>query len=174
MNQKRPPLSTHLKRILLGWRPARRPGDRESAFCALYVAGPAHSVSKRIGDNMGCWPIRFGTTGAWQDEITSRLEWASPIYWQGLLFRVWCSSVTSAQVLESLVRAELEDRYDGLRKAWVDFGPNLDVQELERAIRLVAADHGIQTWNDAELVKHLEKLDKDATDKVRRIKARVT
>jgi predicted DNA-binding protein (UPF0278 family) len=82
--------------------------------------------------------------------------------------------MTSAQVLESLVRAELENRYDGLRKAWVDFGPNLDVQELEKAIRLVAADHGIQTWSDAELVKHLEKIDKDATEKVRRTKIRAT
>jgi hypothetical protein len=101
------------------------------------------------------------------------LEFGSPLHWTGVLFRVWCPNLTSAQLLESLVRTDLDDRYDPLRKAWVDFGPELNVKELEKAVRFVAAEHNIPTWSDAELVKHLENISNEAVKKVSRIRKRV-
>lgn len=167
---KRPALSSYLKKLLTGWRPDRKPGDRAPAFAALYVAGPAHPVSKRIGDNRGCWPIKFGVTQAWQDQITNMLDGSAPLYWQGMLFRVWCSTPTSAQLLESLVRSDLPDDWEPLRKAWVDFGPELDVTALEKAIRRIATDHNIRTWNDVELVKHLKSIEDQPRQKLTRMR----
>ena len=98
------------------------------------------------------------------------MEWASPFYWQGLLFRVWCSSPTRAQLLEALVKVEVE--FNPLRKAWGNLGPNLDVKALELAIRQIAAGYNIQTWNDTELVAHLKKLEQDLSAKMKRVVAR--
>lgn len=167
---KRPSLSAHLKKLLTGWRPDRRPGDRVPAFAALYVAGPKHPVSKRIGDNRGCWPIRFGVTQAWQDQITNGLDGASPLYWQGMLFRVWCATPASASVLESLIREELPREMEPLRKTWLDFGPELDVRRLEKAIRKIASDHNIRTWTDAEMVKYLQEIEAEPKARIAKMR----
>jgi hypothetical protein len=98
------------------------------------------------------------------------LDSASPLYWQGMLFRVWCASPSAAHLLEGLVRSELPLEWEPLKKTWVDFGPELDVPRLEKAVRAVASDHNIRTWTDAELVKHLKEIEKAPQNKIKRLR----
>lgn len=147
------------KRLFLGWRYKEdgrsHKGDK---FSALYVAGPKEIVARRIGDNRGARPIKVGVVESWKDEITRKLDAASPLWWNGVLFRVWCPSRRHADKLMRVIMEELEDHSDPLRKEWLDLGPQLNTQALESAIRLKAKDVGISTWNDVELVEHLKEL----------------
>jgi hypothetical protein len=146
---KRPPLPKELKRIIRGW-------------AALYVAGPVCVVPKRVGDNRGTRPILFGITESWVDSTISRkLDAASPHHEQRILFRVWCSSKFLAHDLGKKVEQYIKrgDDYDRLRGTWHDLGPYLDVVAFEKAIRLVARDNGIRTWNDRELHQHLRDIE---------------
>lgn len=165
------PLTPLLKRIRFGFRWRNNRWKRESpVFAALYAAGPKHPIPKRMGDNRGCRPVRLGVSQVWVDEITRKLDAGSPTHWQGMLFRVWCPSVTSAKILESLVKQDLSAGFEPMRKDWIDFGPNLDVPALERAIRRVASDHNIKTWTDAEILEHLKWIQNEPERQISRLK----
>ena len=145
---KRQPLPEYLARRL-----------RKDGYAALYVAGPDQVVFTRPAQNRGSRPLKIGVTTAWADTITNNLDSSSPFYWQGVLFRLWCSSVDKARMLESLVAGHLKDHSDPLRKSWADLGPDLDTKQFENAIRKLGKEYNVATWTDAELVAKLKDLE---------------
>lgn len=152
-------LATHIKRRF-----------RLDGYAALYIAGTKEPVAKRIGDNRGAWPISLGITTAWSDTITKHIDRHSPFWWNGVLFRVWCPTEEHAKMLQRLVSGYMQKHKDAdpLRKSWFDLGPAFDVKKFERAIRLLAKDHRIQTWSDGELIAHITALENEKVKKVKR------
>lgn len=143
---------------------------RLEGFAALYIAGTKEPVAKRIGDNRGAWPISLGITTAYSDTITKHIDRHSPFWWNGVLFRVWCPNEEQAKILQRLVSSYMQKHKDAdpLRKSWFDLGPAFEPKKFERAIRLLAKDHRITTWNDQELHDHLVALEARETKKVKR------
>lgn len=129
---------------------------RKGQYCAVYAAGPREVVSKRLGDNRGCRPVLFGLTMSWTDTVTAGLDRGNYAAWSGLLFRLWLCSTVKAKILLARIDDEISQTALPMRKHWCDFGPELDVQRLERAVRGVADDVGLVNFTDAELRKKLE------------------
>jgi hypothetical protein len=142
---------------------------RKGQYCAVYAAGPREVVSKRLGDNRGCRPVRFGIISTWNDAVTPAINSASYATWAGLLFRVWCSSTGRAKTLLNLIEGEMSDTSDAMRGSWYDLGPELNLKRLERSIRTLAEEFGIATWNDDELHKLL--MEREAEAKQKRVRA---
>lgn len=142
---------------------------RKSQYCAVYAAGPDAVVSKRLGDNRGCRPIRFGIMSSWNDAVTPTINSASYASWSGLLFRVWCVSTGKAKMLLNLIEGEMSETSVPMRLSWYDLGPELNIQRLERSIRSLGADFGVRTWSDDELHKLLR--ERHAGDKEKRVQA---
>ncbi len=128
---------------------------RKGQYCAVYAAGPDEVVSKRLGDNRGCRPVRFGIMSSWNDAVTPPINSASYAAWSGLLFRVWCASPGKAKMLSNLIDGEMDQTAVSMRLSWYDLGPELNIRRLEASVRALAKDFGIATWNDAELRKFL-------------------
>jgi hypothetical protein len=141
---------------------------RKSQHCAVYAAGPEEVVAKRLGDNRGCRPVRFGIMSSWNDAVTPTINSASYASWSGLLFRVWCASTGKAKMLLNLIDGEMGETSVPMRLSWYDLGPDLNVTRLEKSIRSLAEDFGIATWNDSELHKMLR--EKHAAEKQRRVR----
>jgi hypothetical protein len=136
-------------------------------YAALYVAGFKEIIPRNAGDNYGCRPIKIGVSIPFTDGITKYLDGASPLYWCGVLFRLWCESVPKAKALEQHVARELKEQSDPLRKSWIDLGPELDVGQLQEAIRLLGEDFGIRTWTDKELVEFVKSQERQRVKRVR-------
>lgn len=130
---------------------------RLEGFAALYVAGTKDVVAKRVGDNQGSRPITLGVTKSWGDTITKHIDRHSPLWWNGVLFRIWCESEEHADLLHRIVASYLQ-KYDPLRKSWFDMGPAFSPAKFEWAIRKLAEDRRIRTWNDKELVAYVNEL----------------
>lgn len=142
---------------------------RKGPYCAVYAAGPDEVVSKRLGDNRGCRPVRFGIMSSWNDVVTPAINSASYAAWFGLLFRVWCASPGKAKMLSNLIDGEMDQTSVSMRLSWYDLGPELDLRRLEKSVRGLASDFGIATWSDGELRKFLSE-NHEAT-KQRRVQA---
>jgi len=142
---------------------------RKSQHCAVYAAGPDEVVSKRLGDNRGCRPVRFGIMSSWNDAVTPTINSASYASWSGLLFRVWCASQGKAKMLLNLIDGEMSETSVPMRLSWYDLGPELNVKRLEKSIRELGKDFGVLTWSDDELHKLLR--EKHAAEKGRRVQA---
>lgn len=149
-------LTPFLKNILFGLRPDQKPQERQKGFAALCVCGPTGVVPKRMGDNYGCRPIAFSVSQSWVDQISRKLDSASPTFSQKVLFRVWCEKSIYANTLQGLVLRAIPS--DLLKGNYWDFGPELDLRRLENAIRTIALDNGMRTWNDREMVAHLQSI----------------
>jgi hypothetical protein len=142
---------------------------RKGSYCAVYAAGPSEVVSKRLGDNRGCRPVRFGIMSSWNDAVTPTINSASYASWAGLLFRVWCSSTGRAKTLVNLIEGQMLESAVPMRLSWNDLGPELDIRRLEKSIRGLASEFAIVTWSDDELHRVLR--EKHASEKQRRVQA---
>lgn len=135
------------------WDDARKDAFARWGITALYVAGPKAPVPRGIGDNRLGWPLRFGTTKVWEDNVTDVMDGASPYHWQGVWFRVWTPTRPHArQLLTLLVDAlspsegfdsqpgSLEDeirrfiRAEPARHAWHDVGEDFDFPTPDRKV----------------------------------------
>lgn len=142
---------------------------RKGQYCALYAAGPIGVVAKRLGDNRGCRPIKFGITTSWTDTVTANLDAAHYAERAEVLFRVWCGSVVRAKLLKAQVEDQIESSSMPMRKGWFDLGPELDLTRLENAVRTIAREWNVHTWSDGELKSFLSANAEEA--KVRKVQA---
>lgn len=128
---------------------------RKSQHCAVWAAGPVDVVSKRLGDNQGCRPIKFGIMSSWNDAVSPGLNSATYAAKAEVLFRVWCATQGRAKTLLNLIDGEMSETSVPMRLSWYDLGPELNVKRLEKSIRVLANEFGIATWSDDELRKML-------------------
>lgn len=142
---------------------------RKGQYCAVWAAGPVEVVAKRIGDNRGCRPVKFGITASWNDTVTPQLNAASYATRSEMLFRLWCANTGRAKTLVSLIDGEMSLAAVPMRVGWNDLGPELNLRRFEKSIRELARDFQIWTWSDDELHKLLR--EKHAAEKQRRVHA---
>lgn len=128
---------------------------RKSQHCAVWAAGPVEVVSKRLGDNQGCRPIKLGIMSSWNDAVSPGLNSATYAAKAEVLFRVWCGTSGKAKMLLNLIEGEMDTMAVPMRQRWRDLGPELNLARLEKSIRALAKDFGIWTWSDSELRKML-------------------
>lgn len=125
---------------------------RKHEYCALYVAGSFHAVSRFVGDNRGGWPVKLGVTRALEDTISANIDGASAYWKQGVLFRVWVKSFAKARQLERLVMDQISTSAEDLRKSFWDFGPDFQREFFEMEIHTIAQVNNIETWDDDSLM----------------------
>lgn len=128
---------------------------REGDYAAVYVAGPAEIVPKRMGDNRGSRPIRIGITRHMSDEVVRKMDDASPFYEQRLLIRLWVRGSAKAKRLETLIRERLGEVAEHLRKSYHDMGSDFDVAYFELELRFLAEAEGIETHDDDSMMRDL-------------------
>lgn len=130
---------------------------RQGRFVAIYLAGPADLVPRKMGDNYGARPVKIGHTSSYKDSISDVLDGASPFWEQRMFLRVWVSGKENAKTLEGHLRGRWEgfSAISKLRKSWIDMGPDFDETLCELEIRGAAAVLGIKCWSDHELTLHL-------------------
>lgn len=135
--------------------PVKQAEFKSKGYAAVYVAGPAHPVPRKMGDNMGGWPIRVGVTQSWDDTITNTLDTGAALWWQGCLFRVWTASREHALRLEGAIAMYVAERSEALRKAWLDLGPDLDLTLFEWEVHSVGERIVGKVWGDEDLYHEL-------------------
>ena len=109
----------------------------------------------RFGGNLGCRPVVVGTSGAWHDTVTQRLD-HSPYHWQGLLGRVWVERAGHEQALMAAAADDLRSISTGvvLRKGWIDVGPDF-LEPPTAYLMRIAHENIIAAWDDIGLVERL-------------------
>ena len=136
---------------------------RKGGYAALCVIGTRELVARRLGDNMGGRPIKFGISELWDDRYTPMVDQWSPYHWHGLLWRVWTHGRPWAGKLEQIITDDLAP--ERLRNGGIDLGPDGSLKALiERAKRLADA-HNVEIWDDNW---HLALLRKRMSDAMRR------
>ena len=121
------------------WSEERRDLFDQWGPVALYVAGPKAPVPRGVGDNRLGWPLRFGITETFQDNITRMMDIASPYHWQGVWFRVWTPSKPHARALLTAVIDRLAPSEE------FESAPGSLEQEIRRWVRAERARH---SWVD--------------------------
>ncbi|MGH6815519.1 MAG: hypothetical protein ACREC6_07435 [Hyphomicrobiaceae bacterium] len=139
----------------------RWPSEKIAAFrrlapAAVYIAGTEGPVPRRFGDNRGAWPIRIGVTASWKDIITPQLEHSAPLWWQGVLFRVWTPDEVHAKRLALEIPEFVAARVEQLRGAWLDLGVETDLALFEVEVHHLAERLKIKTWDDDALSRTLD------------------
>jgi len=138
------------------WSERKWGAFRRLAPAAVYVAGTEGPVPRSFGDNRGAWPIRIGVTESWKDTITPQLERGAPLWWQGVLFRVWTPSEVHAKRLALEVPEFIAARVEQLRGAWLDLGVETDLELFEVEVHHLAQRLKIRTWDDDALSRALD------------------
>lgn len=120
----------------------------------------ADGTATRFGHNRLARPVKVGQSGSWKDTVTARVDQV-PFWWQGLLVRLWVRSEPHAQLLVGAVvehLSEIGDGAAGLRKDFVDIGPDVDVERLRFDLRAMADRMNMDSWDDDDLVHYLAQL----------------
>ena len=138
------------------WSPRKRDTFIRLAPAAVCIAGTEGPVPRTFGDNRGAWPIRVGITERWEDTSTPGLNSGSPLWWQGVLFRVWTPSREHAKQLGAAVLELVAERVEQLRGAWVDLGPETDLALFEVEVYALAERLKIPARDDDALNKWLD------------------
>jgi hypothetical protein len=145
---------------------------------AVYIAGTAGAVPRRFGDNLGAWPVRTGKTRHWIDNITPPMESVQPLWWMGVLFRLWTPSDAHAANLLMAMGEHMRTRApDDLRGAWRSLEqpeggigqnvPGLDAKperlpplivKFRTELMAVAKRANIAVWTDLGHSRHLDTL----------------
>lgn len=141
--------------------PVKQAEFKRRGYTAVYVAGPAHVVPRKMGDNLGAWPIRLGLTANWEDTVTNTLDTGQACWWQGVLFRVWCSDRDAALRLQGAIEMYVADRSEAMRKAWLDLGPDLDLGLLEWEIHSIGERIAGRVWSDEDLYHDLMRAERE-------------
>lgn len=131
---------------------------RNSAHTAMVVSGTREAVPRHFGDNRGAWPIKLRTTSTFGNDAGRHLDNASPLWWQGDLFRVWCNDGDAANALIAGVQRYMLAKDAGdLRKSYKDVGPEFSVSRFERDCHNIGAALGLETRDDSAELHELRK-----------------
>lgn len=126
---------------------------------AVYVAGSHVAVSSpaQPGANALTRPVRIGITGSLKDEISRKLDDASPFFAAGVLIRFWVTGLDVARDVLEYVDQQICSRSSPLRLSWRALDPTeLDIVMLEEDLRVrIAQDLGIDTLTDDEMIDKL-------------------
>lgn len=140
------------------------------ALCLVGTSGPisatlmtpAGHVTKRLGHNRGCWPMRSALSGSHKDTITATYDKAAA--WRtGVQVRLWLDSEEHARRLalevgDLLGHMAREAMGTPMLNGFHDVGPDLQMEMLEGDIVEKARRRGWHCRTDDELVAWLERL----------------
>lgn len=131
--------------------------------CAFTLYDAAGGITRRIGHNRGCWPVKLARSGSWRDTVTPRVD-VGPFATVAVQVRVWCAADAHEKRLAMALGerlAQMADEAGGsdqLMNGFLDLGPDLSFEILEMEIHACAERLGLQTWDDDGLEAELDRM----------------
>lgn len=128
------------------------------SWCAISFVGPLETVPRHLGDTEGLAPIAPRLASDWADKMSAQIDRASPIFAQGLLFRLWLETKADAKRLLVELPAFFASRATKLRGDWYGLPPGFDTDVLMIELLDFAASRGLRAFDDEVVVKQLRDL----------------
>ena len=141
--------------------------EQKAAFneigpAALWVAGNLNGPqARRIGDNLGAWPVEMGLTQRWSGlSEDNQFEGSDPNEPRAVLFRLWCEDYSRADRLQCAAYQafKAQQLFDPALGDWMNFDAEATLMDISAVILQEASRLGIETWTDDDLVRRLDDL----------------